>query len=163
MRTSAGAPSDSLRLASWFTREPQPVDADRVLAILKLDESFNDLEVHFWKTPQELHAQLTKLFGVHLDLETLPTSRALTARWGSPKKDGSRLTITTGPRTFQLLCPVRKSAHGVYELNRWIQSRFRARNCRPRGNPGASVSATRKSSGVTRSSYPQREAQRLAW
>ena len=32
VRTSAGAPSDSLRLASWFTREPQPVDADRVLS-----------------------------------------------------------------------------------------------------------------------------------
>ena len=31
VRTSAGAPSDTLRLASWFTREPQPVDADRVL------------------------------------------------------------------------------------------------------------------------------------
>ena len=26
LRTAAGAPSDALRLASWFTREPQPVD-----------------------------------------------------------------------------------------------------------------------------------------
>jgi hypothetical protein len=65
VRTSAGAPSDSLRLASWFTREPQPVDADRVLSDLEAGEAFNDLEVHYWKTPQELHQQLSKLFNTH--------------------------------------------------------------------------------------------------
>jgi UvrD-like helicase C-terminal domain len=31
-----------------------------------------------------------------------------------------------GAENFQLLCPVRKHSHGVYELNRWIQQRFRA-------------------------------------
>src|SRR5947208_10491211 len=69
VRTSAGAPSDSLRLASWFTREPQPVDADRVLSDLEAAETFNDLEVHYWKTPQDLHQRLSDLFQTHLNLE----------------------------------------------------------------------------------------------
>ena len=37
LRTSEGAPSQALRLASWFTNEPQPVDADEVLSSLAPD------------------------------------------------------------------------------------------------------------------------------
>ena len=47
--------SDALRLASWFTREPQPVDADRVMSDLELGSSFSDLDLAFWSTPDELH------------------------------------------------------------------------------------------------------------
>lgn len=44
VRTALGGPSDALRLAAWFTNEPQPKDADRVLSDLDLGENFNDLE-----------------------------------------------------------------------------------------------------------------------
>lgn len=50
--TEAEEASDALRLASWFTREPQPVDADRVLSDLELGEKFNDLELVFWEDPR---------------------------------------------------------------------------------------------------------------
>ena len=50
LRTAAGSPSDSLKLASWYTREPQPVDADRVLSDLELSNPFNDLTIRFWET-----------------------------------------------------------------------------------------------------------------
>jgi hypothetical protein len=39
LRTTAGAPSQALRLASWFTSEPQPVDADEVMSELAPDLS----------------------------------------------------------------------------------------------------------------------------
>jgi AAA domain len=51
VRATQNTRSDTLRLASWFTREPQPVDADRVLSDLELGSQFNDLEVCFLKTP----------------------------------------------------------------------------------------------------------------
>ena len=51
LRTKAGAPSDSLKLASWYTREAQPIDADRVLSDLELGEGFNDLTIRFWRNP----------------------------------------------------------------------------------------------------------------
>src|SRR5258708_38178062 len=44
VRATENTKSDTLRLASWFTREPQPVDADRVLSDLERSGSFNDLE-----------------------------------------------------------------------------------------------------------------------
>jgi ATP-dependent exoDNAse (exonuclease V) alpha subunit len=53
VRTALGGPSDALRLAAWFTNEPQPKDADRVLSQLELQEAFNDLEIVTWKTPEE--------------------------------------------------------------------------------------------------------------
>lgn len=126
VRTSAGAPSDSLRLASWFTREPQPVDADRVLSDLEADRNFNDLEVAFWKTPQDLHSQLIKLFGTHLNLESPSDVVGFNHAMGLTEEGWVPFDKHDGAENFQLLCPVRKSAHGVHDLNRWIQSRFRA-------------------------------------
>jgi AAA domain/UvrD-like helicase C-terminal domain len=135
VRTSAGAPSDSLRLASWFTREPQPVDADRVLSDLEADRNFNDLEVHFWKTPQDLHAQLMKLFGIQLNLENNTDVVGFNRALGLTDEGWVPFDNHDGAENFQLLCPVRKNAHGVYELNRWIQSRFRSAQLRAARQP----------------------------
>jgi hypothetical protein len=68
VRAQAGSPSDSLRLASWFTREPQPVDADRVISDLELGKEFNDLEICFWKTPDDLHSRILDMFRKYLGL-----------------------------------------------------------------------------------------------
>ncbi len=125
VRTSAGAPSDSLRLASWFTREPQPVDADRVLSDLEADRKFNDLEVHYWKSPQDLHTQLTKLFSIHLNLQEPTDIAGFNRAMGLTEEGWVPFDNHDGAENFQLLCPIRRNAHGVYELNRWIQSRFR--------------------------------------
>ena len=126
VRTSAGAPSDSLRLASWFTREPQPVDADRVLNDLEAGEPFNDLEVHYWKTPKDLHQQLSGLFQKHLSLENDTDIEGFNRALGLTKEGWVPFDDHDGAEKFQLLCPVRKNVHGVYELNRWIQRKFRA-------------------------------------
>lgn len=126
VRTSAGAPSDSLRLASWFTREPQPVDADRVLSDLEAGESFNDLEVHYWKTPNDLHRQLSGLFEKHLNLAAEGDVEGFNLALGLTKEGWVPFDDHNGAENFQLLCPGKKSIHGVAELNRWIQRRFRA-------------------------------------
>jgi ATP-dependent exoDNAse (exonuclease V) alpha subunit len=125
VRTSAGSPSDSLRLASWFTREPQPVDADRVLSDLETGESFNDLELHYWKTPQDLHARLLEVFVKQLSLENDADIAGFNRALGLTKEGWVPFEDHDGAENFQLLCPVRKNPHGVYELNRWIQRRFR--------------------------------------
>ena len=66
--TESSTASDALRLASWFTREPQPVDADRVLSDLELGETFNDLEIRVLEDADELRAQLLGSFQQHLGL-----------------------------------------------------------------------------------------------
>jgi ATP-dependent exoDNAse (exonuclease V) alpha subunit len=126
VRTSAGTPSDSLRLASWFTREPQPVDADRVLSDLDSKEPFNDLEVHYWKSAEDLHSKLSELFVTHLGLQNEVDIQGFNRALGLTKEGWVPFDDHDGAERFQLLCPVRKQAHGVFELNRWIQGRFRA-------------------------------------
>jgi len=126
VRTSAGAPSDSLRLASWFTREPQPVDADRILSDLESGGTFNDLELHYWKTPKDLHDRLLELFQTQLGLSAPNDVEGFNRALGLTKEGFVPFDDHDGAENFQLLCPVRKNVHGVYELNRWIQQRYRA-------------------------------------
>ena len=75
MRTALGGPSDALRLAAWFTNEPQPKDADRVLSDLELHEDFNDLEIVTWKTPEELRERIGEQLQTQLGLAS-PTDVA---------------------------------------------------------------------------------------
>ncbi|MBK8136691.1 MAG: AAA family ATPase [Chloroflexi bacterium] len=64
-----GQPSDLLKLASWFTREQQPVDADDILSKLESNLPLNDLEYHFWQEPEQLYEKLFNLFQQHFGLE----------------------------------------------------------------------------------------------
>jgi ATP-dependent exoDNAse (exonuclease V) alpha subunit len=127
VRTSAGAPSDTLRLASWFTREQQPVDADRVLSDLEFGTAFNDLGAHYWKTPQELHERLSALFKAQFKLKHESDVESFNLTLGLTPEGWLSFNRHHTAEAFQILCPVRKHAHGVFELNRWVQSRFRAK------------------------------------
>ena len=127
VRTTAGAPSDALRLASWYTREAQAVDADRVLSDLELGNALNDLTLETWTTPDELRAKL----GAHLML-----SFGMSAPDDVVKFNTEGLGLTregwvpfhdhNGAERFQILSPVRGHPHGVNDLNRWVQRRYRA-------------------------------------
>jgi hypothetical protein len=125
LRSATGGPSDALRLASWYTREPRPIDADRVLSDLELGNSFNDLTVAFWKTPQELRTrlgdQLVARLGLEAPTDVVGFNRALglTPEGWVPFEDHN------GAERFQILSPVRLHPHGVHELNRTIQRSFR--------------------------------------
>jgi hypothetical protein len=128
VRTTAGAPSDALRLASWYTREVQAVDADRVLSDLELGEPFNDLQLEFWETPDELRSKLSALFVWSFgmsgpdDVENFNVKAlGLTPEGWVPYDDHD------GAERFQLLSPVRGHPYGVHDLNRWVQKQYRAK------------------------------------
>ncbi len=125
--STTSAASDSLRLASWFTREPQPVDADRVLSDLELGSSFNDLDLMFWKTPEDLREQLVKAFQHHLGLESSDDVTAFNASLGIDEKGWVPYDNPQGSEEWQILSPVRMHPYGVHELNRWIQRKFRSK------------------------------------
>ena len=103
LRTVEGGPSDSLKLASWYTREPQPVDADRVLSDLELSNPFNDLTIRFWDTADDLHRSLQEEFRNRLKVEDVTTfnkALGLTEEGWSPFDDHN------GVEKFQILSPV---------------------------------------------------------
>jgi hypothetical protein len=124
---AASAASDALRLASWFTREQQPVDADRVLSDLELGEKFNDLEIVFWKTPDELRAQLLQAFQKHLGLKNSSDVAGFDAALGLDERGWVPFDAPEGSERWQVLSPVRMHPHGVHDINRWVQRQFRAK------------------------------------
>lgn len=80
-----------------------------------------DLELVFWKTPEELRvallAQLAKQIGAD---SPASFDAALGIVDGLVPLEDHR-----GAEKFQVLSPVRMSPHGVYELNRLIQATYR--------------------------------------
>jgi hypothetical protein len=128
LRSRAGAPSDSLKLASWYTREAQPIDADRVLSDLELGHAFNDLTIHFWETPDDLKTAFDEEFVARFGLRDTSDvvgfnqkALGLTPEGWVPFDDHD------GADKFQILSPVRLHSYGVHDLNRWIQRKFRAK------------------------------------
>lgn len=137
VRAVAGAddPSDTLRLASWFTREPQPVDADRVLSDLELGRPFNDLDLLFWQTPDDLRMRLSEAFQRHLGLASPMDTAGFNASLGINEKGWVPFDDPDGSERWQILSPVRLHPYGVHDVNRWMQRRFRARELKAAENP----------------------------
>lgn len=125
LRTAAGAPSDALRLASWYTREPQPVDADRVLSDLEFGSEFNDLSVVFWRNPDELRTRIDEQLVARLALTHPNDVIGFNLALGLTPEGWVPFDNHDGAERFQMLSPVRLHQHGVGELNRLIQRRFR--------------------------------------
>jgi ATP-dependent exoDNAse (exonuclease V) alpha subunit len=118
--------SDTLRLASWYTREPQAVDADRVLSDLEAGRLFNDLEIRFWRTADELHTQLGDAFVKHLSMASARDVAGFNASFGFKPNGFLDFADPSVSERWQILSPVRMQQHGVQELNRWVQKRYRA-------------------------------------
>lgn len=128
VRSQAGEPSDTLQLASWFTADPQPADADRILSELGLERThFNDLEVRFWETHDDLHDTLLEQMVKHLGLQSSTDVEGFNATLGIGPKGWVERDNHDGAENFQVLSPVRMHPYGVRELNRWIQGRFRGK------------------------------------
>ncbi|MBM4429414.1 MAG: hypothetical protein FJ026_03575, partial [Chloroflexi bacterium] len=127
VRSAATGPSDTLRLASWFTREQQPADADKVFNDLELGESFNDLEIRFWKTPEDLRDVLFEVFRDHLGLESPDDVAGFDRALGLTEQRWVPYDNPDGAENFQVLSPVRMHPYGIYALNRLIQRQFRSK------------------------------------
>ena len=135
LRTRAGSPSDLLKLASWYTREIQPVDADRVLSDLDLGKSFNDLTIRYWTDAQSLHQVIGEELANRFQLSSLEDIASFNRQvLGLTPEGWTPFENHDGPDNFQVLSPVRLHPYGVHDLNRWFQRTFRSQQvASPRG------------------------------
>lgn len=124
-QTNSG-PSDTLRLASWFTREPQAVDADRVLDQIASGEQLNDLDICFWQTPEELQQRILEKMKQYLGVEHAMDVVGFDQALGLTEKGWVPHENHSGVENFQILTPTRVQPHGASDLNRWLQRQFRA-------------------------------------
>lgn len=125
VRAALGGPSDALRLAAWFTNERQPKDADRVLSDLELGQGFEDLEILTWKTPEDLRRVLAEQLQAQLGLSSPTDVAGFDRALGLTEEGWIPFDDPDGVEGFQILSPVRMHAHGVHDLNRWLQKAFR--------------------------------------
>ena len=126
VRSAAEGASDTLRLASWFTRDQQPADADKVFSDLEQASAFNDLEIRFWKKPEELRDHLFQAFCNHLGLEAPDDTGGFDRALGLTEKRWVDFANPDGAENFQILSPVRMHPHGIYAINRLIQQQYRS-------------------------------------
>lgn len=133
---SGGEASDALRLAAWYTREPQPVDADAVLEGLELGGHFNDLDVRVWQTTEELREQIDELFVSELRMDGTDDVQGFNRALGLTPEGWVPFGDHGGAERFQLLSPVRQHSHGVHDLNRVIQHRYRQMQLRKAAGRG---------------------------
>lgn len=136
MRTVQGERSDILRLASWFTGEQQPVDADRILSEVASGASFHDLVVHTWDSIEILQEQLLSEFTFELGLDHQTDVDKFNEALGFSELGTFDFFEADGAESFQILSPVRMQSHGVFEINRWIQRTFHAYELAQARKPG---------------------------
>ncbi|HUW12522.1 MAG TPA: ATP-dependent RecD-like DNA helicase [Anaerolineae bacterium] len=125
VRAAAKAGSDTLRLASWFTREQQPADADVVFSDLEQGKPFNDLDIRFWNTHEQLGRLIFETFCDHLNLASADDIKGFDQALGLTEERWVPYEKPEGAENFQILSPVRMHPHGIYELNRLVQRQFR--------------------------------------
>lgn len=127
VRTSAGEESDTLRLASLFTRGERSPDSDRVLVEIQNGHGFNDLDVVFWNDFEDLREKLLLKMQSVLGLSSAHDIAGFNRALGLGPDGFVNLSQPEGIENFQVLSPVRMHSHGVFQLNEWFQRRFRSR------------------------------------
>ena len=120
-------PSDTLRLASWFTDMPPGGLSEQVLSRVCLGEALNDMEIAYWSTTEELRDRLLDQFQKHLNLNSSTDVAGFNKSFGFAEEGWIKRNDPDGIENWQLLSPTRMHPYGVMELNRWIQARFRAK------------------------------------
>lgn len=118
-------PSDTLRLASLFMNGSGPVDSDRSLSEIEFGKDFNDLEIRYWKDPEELHDQILASFKQNLGIQGPEDTKGFDQSLGFDENGYFDFMNPDKAESWQILSPVRKHAYGVHDLNRWIQMKYR--------------------------------------
>jgi len=132
---ATGGVSDARRLAAWYTTEPQAVDADQVFTEMLDGQAFNDLDVCFWQTPEELRERMLEKLQQYLGLRDRADVAGFNRALGIDEQGRFAFETPDQIERFQALSPTRLRAHGTYELNRWFQRHFRAHELRRAHQP----------------------------
>jgi ATP-dependent exoDNAse (exonuclease V) alpha subunit len=126
LRTVQDEESDALRLARAFTAGKPTVASERIVVEQTEGASFNDLDIEYWSTPEELQTRLQDQFVTTLGLESPGDVNGFDRVLGFTEERWIPYEDPDGAEQFQILSPVRSRPHGVRELNRWIQRTYRA-------------------------------------
>ncbi|MEU1603105.1 ATP-dependent RecD-like DNA helicase [Micromonospora matsumotoense] len=149
LRTQGDRASDILRLASLYTTDSQPVDADSVLGELAVNArqdhavagaggADSDLRLVFWETTGQLHDELLNELALALGMKHPQDAAGYAEALGLTPEGWVPHADHSGAERFQVLSPVRMRDWGTFELNRFLQSSYRSAELRRARQPGGS-------------------------
>jgi len=129
VRTVRDQKSDALRLARWFTGDELSPNAESIFTdMLDPAKRLTDLDVRFWTDPDDLHDAIRSALKDHLDIKNEGDLEGFNRSFlMEPYKDGWFPCDPAGAEQWQVLSPVRRDVWGCDDLNKWIQSTWRAR------------------------------------
>ncbi len=125
VRTTADSPSDTLKLASWFTSDPQPVGSDEVFSNIERRKPLNDLEIVYWNNYEELEREIKDNISRNFSVDMKKPAEGLAALFGYDKRGNDALESTEKLERFQIITPVRLQPHGAHSINKLIQNLYR--------------------------------------
>ena len=94
-----------------------------------------------WEKPNDVRQALEEEFLARFELRDGSDVAGFNQRALGLTPEGSEpFEDHDGADRFQILSPVRKHSHGVHDLNRWIQRKYRAKQLESSKQPWGAVS-----------------------
>ncbi len=137
-RRQIGQARDDLLLAEWFSGQNPGAGADEIWNRIESQTESETLRFVSWKDDDDLHEKLLDVLVRELGLRDRDDVAGFEQSIGStpPDDDGyvyfnrsknGEIGAASKVENWQILTPVRGQPHGVWDLNRVIQRRFRGR------------------------------------
>lgn len=135
-RRQVGTARDDLLLAEWFSGQNPGAGADEIWNRVGSGTQSETLRFVSWQHGDELHEQLLNVLTEELGLDGLRDVAGFEQSIGGrPPNDKGHIYFNAGwygkqgaaakVENWQILSPVRGQPHGVWDINRIVQQRFR--------------------------------------
>lgn len=128
-RRQAGAVREDLQLAEWFSGRNLGPGEDEIFSLIQTKTTFDYIRFVPWDNADDIHQKLLHILAEELKLDSTDDTTGFELSLGG-NKYGDYVYFNPGAaekaETWQIITPVRGMAYGVRDLNRMIQTTFRA-------------------------------------
>lgn len=128
-RRQAGKVREDLQLAEWFSGSPLSPGEDEVFNRVVYGKSTEYVRFKAWETPEQFQKVLMECFieelGLSSDSDIAGFDRSLGASFSDNYAYFSH-KAAQAVNNWQILSPIRRFAHGVDEINRFVHKTFRS-------------------------------------
>jgi ATP-dependent exoDNAse (exonuclease V) alpha subunit len=128
-RAADGMVREDIQLAEWFSGRPIPPGEDDIFNKLARNESIDHIKFFNWETPDEFRELLLDVLCEELHLDIKDDFKGFNLSLGGVESRGfvyfNRGQSGEKIERWQILSPVKRLTHGVYEINRFIHKVFK--------------------------------------